>query len=148
MFVTMISFALRWLGLCCVLSSLAACAPIAAVIGYGGSAVQIAAQFDRIKLLGDGFSYLESGKSITDHAVSKIVGAACRLLNVVRPDHPVCKSQNASTQQAMNARVTLAAAGDDWYGSDAPAIALSRHAANSRVSLRALPVWDDADADH
>ncbi len=144
MFITMTPAVYRLLCVPCAFAYLTACAPIVAVIGYGGPAMQIAVQLDRIKLVGDGVSYFESGKTITDHAVSKIAGADCRLLNVVTPD-PVCKPQNSATQNALNARVTLAAAGDDWFNNE-PSM-LSRHAANGRETDRAGLQWDDADAE-
>jgi hypothetical protein len=91
---------------------LPACAPVIAMIGYGNSAVQIAVQLDRIKLLGDGVSYLGSGKTITDHAVSKIVRADCKLLNVVTPD-PVCVAKRDNATLARNDRMNIAALSDD-----------------------------------
>ena len=95
-----------------VLSCLPACAPIVGLIGYSNSVLQVAVQIDRIKLAGDGVSYLGSGKTITDHAVSKMVGADCRLMNVVSPD-PVCKPKPNEMADKLHARMTLAAVRED-----------------------------------
>jgi hypothetical protein len=60
-----------------------------AIVGYSQPVVQFVAQAERIKLVGDGVSYVGSGKTITDHALSKVAGADCRVFNVVTRD-PVC----------------------------------------------------------
>lgn len=79
--------------MCCALCAslcLSACAPLLAmVVGYSQPLVQFVAQAERVKLVGDGVSYVGSGKTITDHALSKIAGADCRVFNVVSRD-PVC----------------------------------------------------------
>ena len=82
-----------------VLTGLPACAPLVAIMGYGNTATQIAVQIDRIKLASDGVSYLKSGKTVTDHAVSKIVGADCRLMNIVSAEK-VCTPKKDDTQVA------------------------------------------------
>lgn len=105
---TMVTKCIRWLGVLGVLTGLPACAPVIALIGQTGSVVQVAVQLDRAKLAGDGLSYLRSGKTITDHAVSKIAGADCRLLNVVTPD-PVCKPHADTVAQTVNPRVNMTA---------------------------------------
>jgi hypothetical protein len=87
---------------------LPACAPIVAMIGYSNSAIQIAVQLDRAKLVGDGMSYLGSGKTITDHAVSLAMGANCKLINVVTPD-PVCLHGRDNATVASNDRLNIAA---------------------------------------
>ena len=97
--VTMATNALRLLCVLLVLSCLPACAPVIALMGSGGSTMQIAAAIDRVKLAGDGVSYVGSGKTITDHAVSLATGADCRLLNVLSPD-PVCKPKPAAVATA------------------------------------------------
>ena len=92
-----------------VLTGLPACAPLVAIMGYGNTATQIAVQIDRIKLASDGVSYLKSGKTVTDHAVSKIVGADCRLMNIVSAEK-VCTPKKDDTQvAARDGRITLAA---------------------------------------
>ena len=91
-----------------VLSCLPACAPIVGLIGYSNSVLQVAVQLDRLKLAGDGVSYLGSSRTITDHAVSKMVGADCRLMNVVSPD-PVCKPKPHEMADKLHARMNLAA---------------------------------------
>lgn len=122
----------KWLRLPGVLGAmlcLPACAPIVALLGSTGSVVQVALQLDRIKLAGDGVSYLGSGKTITDHVVSAVIGADCRLLNVVSPD-PVCKQKRNESAERLNARMHLAAANDQLLNGDgvAPAPALPRSA--------------------
>jgi hypothetical protein len=109
--------AIRLIAALLALLCLPACAPVIAMIGYGNSAVQIAVQLDRIKLLGDGVSYLGSGKTITDHAVSKIVRADCKLLNVVTPD-PVCVPKRDNTTLARNDRMNIAALSEELANRD------------------------------
>jgi hypothetical protein len=74
----------RLLALSITLPCLSACAPLISMIGYSGSAVQVAVQLDRAKLLSDGVSYLGSGKTITDHAVSIIARAGSGLRAAAR----------------------------------------------------------------
>jgi hypothetical protein len=107
----MVTQCIRLLGVLGVLTGLPACAPIIALMGQTGSVVQVAVQLDRAKLAGDGLSYLRSGKTITDHAVSKVAGADCRLLNVVTPD-PVCKPHAAIVADAANPRINQTALRD------------------------------------
>jgi hypothetical protein len=83
------SSSLRLLCLLCATLSLTACAPMLAVVGYHQSVVQVVAQVERVKLAGDGASYVASSKTITDHALSAVVGKDCKLFNVVSPD-PLC----------------------------------------------------------
>lgn len=78
---------------------LAACAPIIAIVGYGQSAVQVAAQVDRIRLVADGISYAGSGKTISDHALSLAKGEDCRIVNVISHE-PVCAPRVANTLSA------------------------------------------------
>ena len=85
---------------------LTSCAPMLAFAGYGGSVLQVAAQIERVKLVGDGVSYVGSGKTITDHALSMVTGADCRVFNVVSPD-PICATKTAAV---ANVTVTLAPA--------------------------------------
>jgi hypothetical protein len=142
----MLTFAFRLLGVLCVFSCLSACAPVIAFIGSGNSAIQIAATLDRVKLLGDGVSYLGSGKTITDHAVSIVVGADCHLLNVVSPN-PVCKPKREVSADATNARVRIAAMRDDLLHGDTPAPALTRSAAEETAAANAQPLFEDTATD-
>jgi hypothetical protein len=136
------TFAFRLLCVLCALSCLSACAPIIALVGYGNSAIQIAATLDRVKLLSDGVSYVKSGKTITDHAVSLVVGADCHLLNVVSPD-PVCKPKHEATTDATNARVKIAVMSDDFLNGDAPSATFTRSAVEGTVVADAQPAVED-----
>jgi hypothetical protein len=84
----------------CAFPTLAACAPIMALIGYGGPAVQVAAQIDRLKLIGDGVAYVGSGKTISDHVLSKAMHADCRFLNLVTHD-AVCEKNPRPDETAL-----------------------------------------------
>ena len=99
------------------LAGLPACAPVIAFVGYGSGspAVQIAAQFDRLKLAADGVSYVGSGKSVTDHALSLAAQADCRMFNVMNGD-PVCRPTAVATPAPQDGRVTLAAVSGDRFG--------------------------------
>ncbi len=78
---------------------LSACAPIMMFVGYGQSAVQFAAQVDRVKLIADGVSFVGSGKTLSDHALSLAKGEDCKMMNVVSRD-PVCSPVTANTLAA------------------------------------------------
>jgi hypothetical protein len=96
------------------------CAPMLAVVGYSGSAVQLVAQAERIKLVGDGVSYVGSGKTITDHALSMVAGADCRIFNVVSRD-PVCASKTAGAAADSKVRLSLGPATEHLPHSEARA---------------------------
>ena len=113
------------LGVLGAILCLPACAPIVAMIGYGNSAVQVAIQLDRVKLASDGVSFLKSGKTLTDHAVSKIAGADCHLMNVVLPG-PVCKPQVTEVASTAQPRTNLAVLSDELMKRDAGATDLPR----------------------
>lgn len=51
----------------------------------------LATQFDRVKLVADGISYVGSGKTLSDHALSHAAGADCKILNVAL-DAPICST--------------------------------------------------------
>jgi hypothetical protein len=114
----------RLLTVSIALSGLTACAPLISLVGYSSSAVQVAVQLDRAKLVSDGISYLRSGKTITDHAVSMIARADCRVLNVITPD-PVCTPRRDDNMIARNERMNLAALREELRNAagefDAPA---------------------------
>jgi hypothetical protein len=134
--------ALRLLCVLLVLPCLPACAPVIALMGSGSSAMQFAATVDRIKLAGDGLSYLGSGKTITDHAVSMVTGADCHLLNVVSPQ-PVCAPKPAAVAAAANERVTLATVRDDLRSADAPSLLRPRYAGETMKTANGESATDD-----
>ena len=114
----MFKLCFRLLSVLLALSCLSACAPNIAMIGYGNSAVQIAVQLDRIKLLGDGVSYVGSGKTITDHAVSMVAHADCHVINVISPN-PVCAPKRDDATIARNERVNIASLRDELQNDNA-----------------------------
>ena len=67
-----------------------------ALMGSGASAVQLAAQLDRVKLVADGVSYVSSRKTLSDHALSMARNADCKIMNVVSGT-PVCATRNPDT---------------------------------------------------
>jgi hypothetical protein len=77
-------------------ASLAACAPLTALMGLGQPAIQAAAQIDQAKIVVDGVSYLGSGKTITDHVLSKATGADCRVTNILLKS-AICITKSAAT---------------------------------------------------
>jgi len=68
---------------------MAACAPIATILGFSQPAIQAAVQFDQIKTVADGISYASSGKTVSDHLVSAATGEDCKLFNALEAA-PVC----------------------------------------------------------
>lgn len=78
---------------------LTACAPIMVIVGYGQSAVGVAAQVDRIKLVADGVSYVSTGKTVSDHVLSLAKGEDCKIVNVISRE-PVCAPVAANTLTA------------------------------------------------
>jgi hypothetical protein len=75
------------------LSALGACAPILSLAGSSGPAVFLATQLDRLKLLGDGVSYVQTGKTLSDRALSSVAGGDCHTFNVVT-GRPICSTAN------------------------------------------------------
>jgi hypothetical protein len=63
------------------LFALTACAPIMTVAG------------SRVTLLADALSYVQTGKSLSDHALSNVAGADCRTFNVAL-GRPICSTLN------------------------------------------------------
>jgi hypothetical protein len=62
--------------------------------GFSGPAVQfVAIQIDRIALLGNGVSYVQTGKTLSDHALSNVASADCSTFNVAL-DNPICSASN------------------------------------------------------
>ena len=62
---------------------LSACAPMLAIVGANAPWVQVITQVERVKLAGDGASFLSSDKTITDHALSKATGKECKIFNIL-----------------------------------------------------------------
>ena len=91
--------AIRPACLFCFALCLQGCAPMLAVIGYPSSVVQLVAQVERVKLFGDGASYVASSKTITDHALSKALNKDCKVFHVVTRD-PVCVEKSAESKVA------------------------------------------------
>ena len=74
------------------LFALTACAPLLSLAGFSGSAVQlVATQIDRIALLANGVSYVQTGKTVSDHALSNVASADCSTFNVAL-GKPICSS--------------------------------------------------------
>ena len=67
----------------------------------------------------DGVSYLASGKSVTDHAISEVAQQDCALFRVVQ-GREICEANPDDTQTAEGPQIMVAAApdGDNWQGSD------------------------------
>lgn len=67
----------------------------------------------------DGISYLASGKSVTDHAISEVAQQDCALFRVVQ-GRELCEAHADDTQTAEGPQIIVATAtyGDNWLGSD------------------------------
>ena len=67
----------------------------------------------------DGISYLASGKSVTDHAISQVAQQDCALFRVVQ-GRELCEAEVDDIQTAEGPQIMVAAApqGDNWQGSD------------------------------
>jgi hypothetical protein len=81
--------------LLCATLSLTACAPMLSLMGTNQTLVQVVAQVERVKVTGDGVSYVASSKTVTDHALSMALDKNCKLFNVVTPD-PVCTEKTVA----------------------------------------------------
>lgn len=68
-------------GVVSALFALTACAPIMSVAG------------SRVKLLADAISYVQSGKTLSDHALSNVTGMECSTFNVALGS-PICSTLN------------------------------------------------------
>ena len=99
------SSTLRLHCLLCATLALTACAPMLSLIGTNQTLVQVVAQVERVKLAGDGASYVSSSKTLTDHALSVAVGKDCKVFNVVTPD-PVCTAQPATDTKDKESKVS------------------------------------------
>lgn len=67
----------------------------------------------------DGISYLASGKSVTDHAISEVAQQDCALFRVVQGGE-LCQAEEDETQVAEGPQIAFAAApyGDNWQAGD------------------------------
>ena len=74
----------------CLLSG---CAIVAPVFGVGGSTLQILQVVDRGKLLVDAASTAGTGKSTTDHLISKVLDRDCNVTLLITGDG-YCSSKN------------------------------------------------------
>ena len=90
----------------CAALCLTACAPLLSLVGSNHTLVQVVAQVERVKLAGDGASYVGSGKTITDHALSMVTGEDCKVLNVVTRE-PVCVTRTANAAADEKVRLSL-----------------------------------------
>ncbi len=87
------------------------CAPLLGVVGVSQSVLQIAVVLDRAKLIVDGVSFLESGKTVSDHLLSFAAASDCRTLNLVT-EAPICVPVFVATELSP-ADMVLGAASDD-----------------------------------
>jgi hypothetical protein len=69
------------------------------MFGSNQTLVQVVAQVERVKLAGDGASYIASSKTITDHALSMALGKDCKIFNFASPD-PVCAEKPVEDTKA------------------------------------------------
>lgn len=67
----------------------------------------------------DGISYLATGKSVTDHAISQVAQQDCALFRVVQ-GRELCEAEVDDTQTAEGPQIMVAAApnGDNWLPGD------------------------------
>jgi hypothetical protein len=83
------------------------CAPLLTLAGSSGSAVQLAAQLDRVKLVADGMSYVASHKTLSEHALSLAAGADCSIINVVS-GNSVCVYKNGGANDSASGQISVA----------------------------------------
>jgi hypothetical protein len=86
--------------LLCVALAQTACAPMLSLIGTNQTLVQIVAQVERVKVVGDGATYVASSKTITDHALSAAIGKDCKVFNVLTRES-VCTEKPAETKAGV-----------------------------------------------
>ena len=87
-----------------IIFTLTGCAKFAVdLLGLGGAvegaagattAVEIAETVDTAKTVGDVGSYANTGKTLTDHAISKYTGKDCKTINILE-DKEICEEVNA-----------------------------------------------------
>ena len=89
-----------------MVSLLASCAPIAAIVGYSQSVIESAAVIDRASLVADGALFASTGKTLSDHALSELTGEDCKVIKVVS-GAPFCvpkksKSNPPNEEESQN----------------------------------------------
>ena len=87
-----------------IIFTLTGCAKFAVdLLGLGGAvegaagattAVELAETVDTAKTVGDVGSYARTGKTLTDHAISKYTGKDCRTFNILE-EKELCEEVNA-----------------------------------------------------
>ncbi|MDB5809800.1 MAG: hypothetical protein JWN94_1922 [Betaproteobacteria bacterium] len=65
------------------------------LVGANSGIVQLIAQVERAKLVGDGASYMSSSKTITDHALSSMFDQDCKVFNVF-DNKSLCATKTAA----------------------------------------------------
>jgi hypothetical protein len=120
------------------LFALTACAPMMSMAGSSGSGVFLATQFDRLKLLADGFSYAQTGKTLSDRAVSNVAGADCSTFNVAM-GKPVCSSSGPRAAP-VEERDRSVAFNAEAQRSTSAGVAISSQQASVPDALRATPL--------
>jgi len=117
--------------LVCTAPLVAACAPMLAMMGTNTTLVQVVAQVERVKLAGDGASYVSSHKTITDHALSKVMGKECKIFNVLTNESvcaettPVIAADSDTLPKAVATGVSPATPDSQATAISAPAIDVS-----------------------
>ena len=120
---------IRLLALLCLAPVLTACAPMLAMVGTKTTLVQVIAQVERVKLAGDGASYVSSNKTITDHALSKVMGKECKIFNVL-------------TNESVCAETTPVIAADSDVAAKEVANGMSLATPDSRATAHSAPAID------
>jgi len=70
-------------------SLLGGCAPMLGLVsGISPPVLQLAAVIDRAKLISDGISYMSSGKTLSEHALSAATGWECRMIHFLKTGYP------------------------------------------------------------
>ena len=90
---------------------LSACAPMLAMVGSNTALVQVVAQLERVKLAADGASYLQSDKTLSDHALSKLTGKECKVFNVLTKES-VCADNTPVVAPDSDSQPKAIATGD------------------------------------
>jgi hypothetical protein len=106
------------------------------LLGTNQTLVQVVAQVERVKLAGDGVSYVGSSKTITDHALSKVMNKDCKIFHVVTRE-PVCADKTAVVAADADAKVNAAPAPAD----EATAQTETQAAPESTAAISAPPVY-------
>jgi hypothetical protein len=111
--------------------SVAACAPMLAMVGTNQALVQVIANVERVKLAADGASLASSKKTLTDHALSMAVGKDCKLFNVLAKESVCADSSSPSP--------TVAIASHDSAPADTPTRAEALDSSIKAAAASELP---------